>query len=353
MKRNLILTFGLLYFSVAVNAQTLQAPEIPLMGITFSNGVAETFTIGEAGENMLWDYSSFVPLQTGTATCTPATSNPYSDDYPDADWVITSNGGAYFYNIGPDSFEYFGGVEQNISYPMDNSQILFPYPFSYGESFYDESSALLSIQGTETHRTGYCAAALDGYGSVQHPSGLLMDNVYRIRLDRIVRDSTVSGITTSHIDATIFMVDTLASPLIQHADVLITQGVEEIVIDTIFADSLNTVVDTILIDTIQPVVLYEYSIVEVLQSMGVSTEDAEAPDFAMFPNPASDLVTMIWWTQPEAIEFRDATGRLVHTEYATSGLNSTQLDVSGWARGVYLATAIVGEQQTTKQLVVQ
>ena len=351
--KNLFLTIGLVFLGAASQAQILQAPPVPELGVSATNGIAETYEIGEAGENMVWDYSGFVPVQAVPYAIEPSTNSVYSDDYPNANWLVDNGASISFYNFGPDYYEFFGAVEQGVSYPFEESEKYLPYPFPMDELFENEMTYSLTVQGVEYERTSQVSAVLDGYGSIIHPSGMEFDNVNRVRMNRQLEEISSQGVVNYDMEYVMFFQDTLVLPIVQHSDVLITQGVEEVVIDTIFSDSLNTVIDTILLDTIPPTVLYEYTIVEVLQSLAMGVKEEAALDFAMFPNPSTDRVTMKWWAQPEVIEFRDAAGRLVHTEFATTGLRSTQLDVSGWASGMYTATAIVGEQQITKQLVVQ
>lgn len=353
MKQILISTFSLLLLSGVSQAQTLEAPDVNPLGVSFTNGLAETFPVGEEGENMVWDYTTFMPIQTINADYWPTSTSPWMDDYPEAEFVIYNGQGSYFYSFGPEYFEYFGGEENGVSYPLDDSQRFFPYPFSYGETFQDSTYAVLNIQGVDTYRKGEAVSEYNGYGSVLHPAGIQMDNISRITTHRTLQDSTAEDIVSITIDLIMFIQDTIAVPIIQHSDVLVTLGVEEVVYDTIFADTLELEVDTILVDTILPTVIYEYSIVEVLQSMSNGAEEIEMPEFAMFPNPASEGVTMTWSVMPDAIEFRDISGRLVHTEYAIPGLNSTRVDVSSWARGVYTTTVIVGDKQSSKQLILK
>lgn len=351
--KNLFLTICLVFLGGTSQAQLLQAPPVPELGISATHGVAESYEIGEAGENMIWDYSGFVPIQAVPYTIEPSTNSVYSDDFPNANWMLDNGAYESFYNFGPDFYELYGTVEQGTSYSFEESEKYLPFPFPINEPFENEMSYTITVQGVDYTRTSVVNSVLDGYGSILHPTGIQFDNINRVRMSRSLEEVSSQGVVNYYTDVVMFFQDTLVLPLVQHTDVLITQGVEEIVTDTIFADSLMTVIDTVLIDTIPPTVLYDYTVVEVLQSIAMNAEEVEAPDFAMFPNPATDRVTMKWWAQPEAIVFRDATGRIVHTEYARPGLSSTQIDVSGWARGVYTATAIVGEQQTIKQLVVQ
>lgn len=361
MNKNLFLTTGLLLLAAIttinsnLQAQVLEAPAVPELGVSFSNAVAEADILdaGESGENMVWDYTGIVPVQVINYTYEPSTNSPFSDDYPYADWLLDDGVGQYFFSLGPDFNTYYGGIENGVSYPIEGGEVYYPYPFPFEEPFTSTMTTELEAQGMTIYREGEVNSVLDGYGTLQHPSGMVFEDVNRVRISRTLRDSASEGVANYYLEYVHFYHDTIVPPIVQHTHILITEGVEEIVVDTIFSDSLNTVIDTVLIDTILPTVTYDMSYVEVLQSIANSQEEPEAPSFAMFPNPATDRVTMKWYNTPDAIEFRDATGRLVHTEYAIPGINATQVDVSGWARGVYTATAIVGEQQTTKQLVIQ
>ena len=120
------------------------------------------------------------------------------------------------------------------------------------EPFENEMSYTITVQGIDYTRTSVINTVLDGYGSILHPTGIHFDNINRVRMNRSLEEVSSQGVVNYYSEVVMFFQDTLVMPLVQHTDALVTQGVEDIVIDTIFADSLNTVIDTLLIDTILP-----------------------------------------------------------------------------------------------------
>ena len=324
-QRLLIATFAFATFS---QAQTLNAPDF-LSGDSFTMGVSILSSPeGQPGENMIWDYSNFTPSDSYNGQYLPASPSAYEDDYPEADWMIEANGGAYYYNFGPDFFEYFGGAEQGASYPLSNSDRFFPYPYNYGETFEDEMGAIIDIQGITTYRSGVTISALDGYGSLALPGGVQTNDVLRVKVNRSMSDSTIMGITQYVIEQVLFMQNGLVAPLVTHTDVQVILG----------------------IDT----TLYTYT--EILQGYLVGVDDSitlESSSFALFPNPARNQVQIVWGAAPERIEIRAATGRLVESLTAIPGISSQQFDVSEWAPGAYVVTAISGDAAETKQLIVE
>ena len=50
-------------------------------------------------------------------------------------------------------YEYFGGVENGISYSYIDSEEYYPYPYNYGETHQDSAINTMNIMGMETLRS--------------------------------------------------------------------------------------------------------------------------------------------------------------------------------------------------------
>ena len=316
-------------------AQTLIAPSF-LSGDSFTMGVLELSEAGAAGENMAWDYSSFVTVNSYNGQILSSTPSPFEDDYPNANWIMEIGGGQYYHNYGPDVYEYYGGVEEGVSYPYSDSEIYFPFPFSYGETWTDTYQVSLNILGVETQRSGVVTSVLDGYGTLDLSGGVYLDDVSRISLSRAITDSSTTGEITYLIDYKMFYSGTTVIPIVTHTHF---QTIEAL--------------DTAIQDYTQ--ILQSYTVaIDELQ------DEATEIDFIMFPNPASSKVQFVFAggiftpNSIDAIEIRDITGRLIETLQLVPGVNSGMIDVSSWAKGVYTATSKRGlESLSTKQLIVE
>ena len=87
----------------------------------------------------------------------------------------------------------------------------------------------------------------------------------------------------------------------------------------------------------------------------VSIANQQLAEFAFYPNPATEELNMIVSASHEDIQLviRDMTGNLVHVHDfgMVSGGNSTQLDVSNYARGVYFVEMIGETNHLVKKFV--
>lgn len=330
----LVILSGVIPFSKAT-AQTLIAPYF-LSGDSYTMGVLELSEAGEVGENMVWDYSTFFTVNSYNAQILPSSPSQFEDDFPNANWMLEAGGAQYYYNYGPDVYEYYGGVEGGASYPYYDSEIYFPYPFSYGETWTDTFDNVLNIVGFETHRSGIVSSVVDGYGTLDLPGGVHLDDVTRISLSREITDSSMTGEVTYLIDYTMFYSGTIVIPMVTHTHLQVIEG--------------------------QDTTIQDYS--EILQSYLLEIDELQHEvtklDFTMFPNPANSQVQFVFANGinsphlTDAIEIRDITGRLIETLNLVPGVNSGVIDVSSWAKGVYTATYKMDlENVSTKQLIVE
>ena len=318
--------------SSPANAQTLVAPSF-LSGDSFTMGVTGFISAGEAGEDMNWDYSGIVTQDSYSILILPSSPSSYEDDYPGANWImdIPSVSQSIYCNLGPEFFEFFGGVEQGGSYPLTDSDIFWPYPFEYEETWNDSMSGTLNVQGTIINRSGITESTNNGFGSVSMPGGIQLDDVTRVEMTREITDSSFTGVNIYVVHQIRFHQGTMVAPLVVHTNF---QVISEL--DTTVSNST-----------------------EVLQSYTVGQTSMEQPkeEFGMFPNPARDDVQVVWSsfdTSSKTVEVRDITGRVVEEIRSVSGMSSTTIDVRSWPSGVYTVTVNPGQKNpTTKKLIVE
>jgi hypothetical protein len=324
--------FLLITSSFSANAQTLVAPSF-LSGDGFSFGVTDFISAGYPGENMIWDYSGLVTQDSYNVLILPSSPSPYEEDYPDANWIMemAAASQSIYCNFGPEFFEFFGGVEQGASYPLTDSDIFWPYPFEYGETWNDSMSGTLDVQGIIINRTGITESTLNGYGNISLPGGIQLDDVTRVELNREIIDSSFVGVDIYKINQTRFFHGTLLAPLVVHTNAQIISELDTTVID--------------------------YTELLQLYTVGVSPIEQPKAEFGMFPNPASNNVQVVWSSfgaSTNKIEIRDITGRVIKELNTIFGMSATTFDVSSWASGVYTVTVNPGQENSaTKKLIVE
>jgi hypothetical protein len=324
-KKLTLFSLTIVFAFLSLQAQTLNAPSF-LSGDSYTMAVVTNVEPGEAGENMTWDYSGVLFEGSYNGQFVPSSPSPYEDDYPNADWILESGGNQFYYNYGPDFFEYHGGAEQGVSYPYTDPETYHPYPFSFGETFEDNMAATVNIAGIETNRTGASSTTFDGYGAIDLPGGDHLEHISRLRCNRAITDSSITGVTSYTIDQIWFFQNGLLSPVVTHTDVVIEtpEGNDHLVFT------------------------------EHLQSYTVATDEIEVElDFAMFPNPARDFINLKYQHSPELIEIRDVIGRLVIETSPIQGLPVHRINTSNLSHGIYSVTLIEGSTSTTQKLVVE
>lgn len=306
-------------------AQILEPPII-IAGDAFTYTVTDTVAPGDAGENMVWDYLNLGFIQSYNGQFLQSdTNDPNKDDFPYAAWIWEMAGGQYYYNFGPDMFEYFGGVENGTSYSYIDSEEYYPYPYNYGETHQDSAINTMNIMGMETFRSTFISTTFDGYGVLNMPNERSYNDVSRITVHRELSDSTIVGITNMIIDQTLFVQNGIPTPIVAHADIeVITEAGVEV-----------------------------YHVMEYLQNYTVGAEEIELDMFAMYPNPSADRVTLRWAAGAASIIAYDALGREVEVINTIPGITVAQFDVRDWAPGVYSISFTSGEVVTTKQLIVE
>ena len=323
-KAALLLSIFIL-LSATVSAQELNYPIIG-HGDSFTIAVTDTVAPGEAGANMVWDYSGLVTIQAVNGQFFETMGSVYADDYPNSNYYQALNGGQYYYLMGPYTQEYYGGVENGASYPYDDSEHFYDYPFAFESTHSDDSYNELNIQGLATYRSIETNSACDGYGVLTLPGeGNTYDDVYRVRVNRLISDSTITGTTVIEVDQIQFLAQGLGSPLVLHTSLYIASagGTDE------------------------------YQFCEFMQQYTVGTEEIIAPSFALFPNPTSDVATIKWASTAESLEIFDASGRLVETVTPVPGLTVALVDVSSWSPGIYSVIMKNGDQIASENLVVE
>ena len=319
------LLLGAVLTTVFSLAQTLEAPSI-IAGDSFTYTVTDTVTPGDAGENMVWDYLNLGFIQSYNGQFLPSDKNdPNQDDFPYAAWIWEMAGGQYYYNFGPDMYEYFGGVENGINYPYIDSEEYYPYPYNYGETHQDSAINTMNIMGMETLRSTLISTTFDGYGVLNMPNETSYNDVSRITVHRELSDSTIVGITNIIIDQTLFVQNGIPTPIVAHADIeVITEAGLEV-----------------------------YHVMEYLQNYTVGAEELELDLFAMYPNPASEKVMLRWATGAESIIAYDAMGREVEKIQTYPGVKLAQFDVRDWSPGVYTISFTNGDVVSSEQLIVE
>jgi hypothetical protein len=322
MLRSYLAPAALVLSSLALHAQvSLNSPDnVPLVGTSFaSQFLAVATPPGAAGADQTWDLSA---LTGGTPrTYQWMDPNDYSSPstFPDATLMLTGDGDSIFYKETTNGLEVVGEHTSILSFsavvPLSDPYLAQKLPCSMGTTWTDTDAASFSIDGVPGTftRSGVINGHADAYGTLMLPGSTV--NVLRVYtyLNEF-NDGGLSDITHKRHTYSYYQ-------LFGKVPVL------RIISDTLTATFPSTTVAE--------------QLTEWLDSASVGIEQRAIPqsDFAIFPNPAQDQVSVMFAfpaTAGDRVDVMDATGRLVHSTSINGAMKN--MDVRGWNNGAYAVT---------------
>lgn len=318
-----------------LSAQTLTNETYSaLPGDVFPTNTTTYQDPGPTGANQTWNFSSLGSTgQANLSYVTPA-STGQAASYPGSTAALDAGAGNFVFYAGtPTGWElrgiYSSALGNAIVYSDPERQI--PYPFSYNTAWSDDFSANFSSFGTPVARSGSITGLADGFGTLVMPYGTVT-NVLRVT---VVEDYTdvLTGLGNIEYDFTSvnwFKPGTRAPLLTFNEENTNTLG-------EVATETRGTW----------------------LAGSAVGIEDLlrNAIGVELFPNPATDAVTVTYSTEGGSLQLElfDTTGRLVRSEGITSamGIGQHVLDVSGLPAGLYQVriTATNGQSGVQRLLV--
>ncbi|MEX1188658.1 MAG: T9SS type A sorting domain-containing protein [Bacteroidia bacterium] len=175
-----------------------------------------------AGENQFWDFSWLERDFTDTLRIIKADLSPFGNEFPEADFGISSNQNNFFYEeLNSDGVAILGRVNYdpifdfNVVYRFNSTGNAFVFPMEYNDSYNFGYSYNVQypafFPGTDSVRqfnSSYFELNVDGWGTLAMPNGNF--EVLRLKQVAYLRD-TVSvydepggwGNTTIGIDTTV------------------------------------------------------------------------------------------------------------------------------------------------------
>lgn len=99
--------------------------------------------------------------------------------------------------------------------------------------------------------------------------------------------------------------------------------------------------------------LYYIDDVQLINSTGVNTEEVNAANISMWPNPASNLLNIALpsSTQVAEVQIFDAQGRVVANTLVTSSIQN--IDINTFEAGLYTVRVVCGEKVYAQKLVIE
>ncbi|NRA12486.1 MAG: T9SS type A sorting domain-containing protein [Crocinitomicaceae bacterium] len=342
MKKTLLFTF--LFASVAANAQMTSANE-PALGETSTMFLCDSLSPNLdaiAGSAVTWDYTGLVGYQgeVRVVDVVAPASTPFAASYSTSTKAFQVENAltTYFTSSAGDrtsqGFQFyevsFGDVL--ATYTTDE-QTMVTYPFALGNSVVDsyEGDVAYTYNGFPVSEAlvGNAYAWIDGSGTLDLPNGVSLSNVIRYK-----------------------SIDTAATtvPLLGAAELMRTQYEYYDYADQNLPVFIHTTISLALPGGGTPLA----SITMVLskyEANYVGINDITEFTFSVYPNPATDLVSVKGNFSAEATgSIIDQSGRVLRTMNVQNGQS---IDISDLAVGSYFFAIEDNGFVTTKTIVKQ
>ena len=188
--------FGLLALVVPflVSAQ-LQSPA-PEAGETFVQKVVDGFaeiTNDTGGPGQSYDLTYLFNPDWGATSSNGSfvsvASTPNGKVFAGSDIALQADGMYTYYSYG-DSYEYHGGVQNNLIVAYSDTEEYFPFPFAIGATSEDTFACEYGTAGITVYRTGNVAAECVSSGTLGLPGLVYYEDVYRVQMTEVLVDSS-------------------------------------------------------------------------------------------------------------------------------------------------------------------
>ncbi|REC47245.1 T9SS type A sorting domain-containing protein [Chryseobacterium pennipullorum] len=281
-------------------------------------------TPGPSGANVSWDFSQYSSATTTSQTMYNCPGNSNCLDFDGANKMIGSdNGNSYSYLLySNNELSTIGSKSTSTSgttlYTFDNPKLELKFPVTYLQSFTDSWTGYSTPSGTS--ETGNHTVTVDAYGTLKTPLGIFPNTLRTKRIVNVTNNVTGSPLTTSVIEIYTWISS-------EYSGALLTIG---------FADTTISGYPTI----------HTRSLSYGKNILTLGTKDLLVDkQIDMYPNPASDYVTIKNGDKATKIEINNTEGRKIYESN-----NAGKVDLSGFPSGVYYLTLSFkdGKTQTRK-----
>ena len=311
------------------DAQTLTVDNItPHIGDHFITHKSLPVPFGESGQDVTWDLSGLVALDTNELSYETPANHPKATLFPDATVVGINGDAGEFLDISSFAWQRLGISAPSFAFEVNYSndpEVFLTFPFFFNKTFNNNFSGTITSGGITSPRTGTITVTGDGTGTLIMPYGQF-DNVLRVKVLEVTTDS-VSGIPVT--------VETLTYSWFQEG------------IHASIASVIQTTIDT-------NVTSASYFLDE---SIILSNKDLVKWDspIILYPNPSLDHVTIDFQLdKPSRIQWQITTMSGKHVFPATStfrqaGPQSLGIDIASLPSGKYILQLIGNGKVASKK----
>ena len=336
MKKLYFTILSSLFIGISVNAQLSlsKAAYEPVIGDTYITiGYDSTSTVPKnTGAGQMWSFTTLTAQVTNTesVTYTTVASTPANASFSSSATMalmrISGSNTQYEYNKSAGTnLEYVGSYNNGPqTTTFSNTGIIASWPISLTSTNSDAFAAVQTMTSGTTTMTGNYSYTATGAGTVTLPNGNVHTNCLQVRTTLTL--SMVQGTNTSTYSEKVYTYysSSMKAPILDISYQSSTSGT-----------TTNTG--------------YNIRVNSTALSVGVNEIKSSSTDFIVFPNPASNNVTVFLPNNSTAtlIEVVDVTGKVV-----ASINNSNNINISTLSKAVYTIKVKSKDSVLQKPLVI-
>ena len=213
----IIVRRALAFVSLSALSQSINQPNLPDHGFTFTYGVTRSQPSG-------FDWSPSSPFKMEFAFV-PADSSAYGDGYPEADFsqqIVAATGGLteQFFAYSEEGMDYWGFVDGAAGLQVTHPEAIrfVPYPLAAGDIHSDSLEFEFMASGLNVFRRQIHEQEVLESGTLTLPNELSFEGALRVDARQSVYDSTVTGSTEILIVGEMYWVQDMPLPVAQTYD---------------------------------------------------------------------------------------------------------------------------------------
>ncbi len=162
--------------------------------LVFQNCISENVSVGKAGKNQIWDFSSLSAEDNQiTEEMISPEETTFKTVFPDANLVEKYSDGRLVFMNKTNTENYLLGFvdtesEMTMNYPKP--MLFAKRPIKFGDKFNNEYETEYSVKGMDFKGKGTVSIVADGYGTLILPNGKY-ENVLRVKITQTQTDKLI------------------------------------------------------------------------------------------------------------------------------------------------------------------
>lgn len=305
-----LLTAGAIAMTAHAQVTLTAATNSPQPGGAYTVNYGPYVAPGAAGANQTWNLAALATDSSMTIERVVPSTTVNGMQFPTATVAEVSDAVTQYFRTAADGIHFAGSDDGNaviVHAPMGR---YLPFPCTFGTVWSSPQHATFSYEDMTVTRTGTFSGNVDGYGTLIMPGGTV-NNVLRVRWTHTLQDA-MGPMTINYLyDSYAFFAAGQAHPIAELVTATTNMGGGPI------TNQFSRWTGDI--------------------STGI--EEQRAGVLGLFPNPASDEVTLTWPAAlgaPSTVSVVDMAGRTVlHTYLIAAQVTSARIDVSSLFPGMY------------------